>query len=209
MFGASKKDETFYGAFRDEAELAVSAAKAFAALLGDIASSEKPLASIQEDEKRARATLRRTIRELHTTWITPLDRHHIHELVLGIDRVIDLIHATAVRVTLFGIREARPDAKEMAQLMLDACARIRKATDLLPKLTKEHAEEVMRLVGEVHEIEGRADETHRRGLAQLFEGGTDPLTVIKWREVLDNLDAAVDVCREVAQIFEAIVLENA
>ncbi len=82
-------------------------------------------------------------------------------------------------------------------------------TELLPKLTKEHAERVMTAAGEIHEIEGQADETHRRALATLFDGTSDPLTVMKWREIFDNLEQATNLCRDVSTLFEGIVLESA
>ena len=209
MFGGSRKDETFYAAFRDQAQLALDASRKFGIMLNDMASAEGAAADIAQDEKRADGVLRRTVRELHSTWITPLDRHHIHELVLALDGVLGLIDATATRAVIFAVREARGEAKELARNLSEACERIRRATDLLPKLSKPNAEEIIRLVSEVHEIEGHADEAHRRGLADLFDGRTDPLTVMKWREIFDNLAQATDLCQEVARLFEAIVLENA
>ncbi|MGA7122525.1 MAG: DUF47 family protein [Polyangiaceae bacterium] len=209
MFGGSRKDALFYEAFRSQAQVAVDAASKFATILEDLSGAERVASAVAEDEKRGAAILRRTVRELHSTWITPLDRHHIHELVTAIDGVISLIGSTAMRVVVFRIREARPEATELARDLSEACLRVRQATDLLPRLSKSTSEEVMVLAGQIHELEGRADETHRRALAALFDGGTDPLTVMKWRELLDNLEQATDLCRDVALLFEAIVLENA
>jgi uncharacterized protein Yka (UPF0111/DUF47 family) len=209
MFGGSSKDEVFYNAFRDEAQLALDASTKFCRMLDDVSGAERVLSAIRDDKRRADALVRKTVRELHTTWITPLDRHHIHELVVGVDGVLALINSTAVRVVLFRIREVRSDARALANDVAEACKRLLAVTGLLPKLSKGNAEEVMRLAGEIHEIEGRSDEVHQRALATLFDGSTEPLEVMKWREIFDNLETATNLCRDVAKLFEAIVLENA
>lgn len=209
MFGGSKKDQIFYGAFRDQAKVALDAAMKFATLLEDVEAAESVASAIRSDKKRGAEIFRQTVRELHATWITPLDRHHIHELVENIDIVLKLIDSTATRMVLFKIREVRTDARELAKLVVDACQRIYSTTELLPKLSKANAEEVIRLAGELHEVEGRSDAVHQRALGALFDGSCEPLQVMKWREVFDNLEHATNVCRDVAHLFEGIVLENA
>jgi uncharacterized protein len=209
MFGASRKDEVFYGALRDQAQLAVDASTKFGTLLDNLAAPDGTVRSICEDEKRAEAISRRTVRELHATWITPLDRHQLHELVLSFSDVLKLIQSTAVGVTLFAVTDVRAEARDLARDLGDACERLRTAADLVPNLSKDNADEIIRLVRDVNEIEGKADEAYRHGLASLFKAGTDPLTVMKWREVFENLESAVDLCRDVAAVFEGIVLENA
>jgi uncharacterized protein Yka (UPF0111/DUF47 family) len=209
MFGSSHKDALFYDAFREQAQIAVDAAGTFSALLDDLASAERMAAAIKEHRRRADAILSKTVRQLHSTWITPLDRHHIHELVIGLAGVITLLDSTASRVVLFGIRDSRPESRDLARDVEESCRRVREVTGLLPKLAKDHAERVMTLAGEIHELEGKADETHRRALATLFDGSSDPLTVMKWREILDNLEQATNLCMGVSKLFEAIVLENA
>jgi uncharacterized protein Yka (UPF0111/DUF47 family) len=209
MFGGARRDEVFYSAFRDQAQIAVAASERFGAMLDDLAGAERAAAEIRQQKDKGEAILRRAVRELHTTWITPLDRHHIHELASGLSEVVRLIDSTASRLVLFRIRDVRGEARELARDVCESCGAIRAVTERLPKLSKPHAEEVMRLAGQIHELEGRADETYRRALASLFDGSVDALTVMKWREILDNLEGATDVCRDVARLFEGIILENA
>jgi uncharacterized protein Yka (UPF0111/DUF47 family) len=209
MFGSSRKDEVFYGAFREEARIAVDVAGAFSAMLVDLSSRERYARDIKQQRRSATALLKKTVRLIHTTWITPLDRHQIHELITNLDGVSALTESTASRVVLFGIGEARSESRDLARHVDECCKRVHEVTELLPKLTKEHAERVMTAAGEIHEIEGQADETHRRALATLFDGTSDPLTVMKWREIFDNLEQATNLCRDVSTLFEAIVLESA
>jgi uncharacterized protein Yka (UPF0111/DUF47 family) len=209
MFGSARKDELFYGAFRELSQVVLEASGAVSTMLGDLASGERLASLIRDRRCRADAILKKTVHHLHTTWITPLDRHQIHELVIRLDGIITLADSTASRVLLFGIRESRGESRDLAGYVNDCCTRVRELTDLLPKLSKEHAERVMTLAGEIHELEGKADETHRRALAAIFDGSCDPLTVMKWREIFDNLEGATNLCQDISKLFEAIVLESA
>jgi uncharacterized protein Yka (UPF0111/DUF47 family) len=209
MFGSSRKDEVFYSAFRDQSQIAVDVADAFSAMLVDLPSRERYADTIKDHRRRAGTILRKTVRLIHTTWITPLDRHHIHELTTTLDGVSTLVDSTAARMVVFGIGDGRAESVALAREASDCCKRVHEVTELLPKLTKENAERVMALAGEIHEIEGKADETHSQALARLFDGSCEPLTVMKWREVFDNLELVTNLCRDISTLFEAIVLESA
>jgi uncharacterized protein Yka (UPF0111/DUF47 family) len=209
MFGGSRKDKIFYDAFRDQAQVARDAATKFAAMLEDLGSAPQLRTDIRHDKQRGDEILRHTLRELHGTWITPLDRHHIHELVDSIDKVLTLLDSTATRVVLFGIKQARPESHELARHVIEVCGCVCSSVALVPKLSRENAEEVLRLAGDIHTIEGRSEEVHQRALTSLFDGSNDPLQVMKWREVFDNLQSATSLCRNVARLFEAIVIANA
>jgi uncharacterized protein Yka (UPF0111/DUF47 family) len=209
MFGGSRKDQVFYGAFRDQAQVTRDAATKFASLLDDLGAAEQLRTDIHHDKQRGDEILSLTLRELHATWITPFDRHHIHELVDGIDKVLTLLDSTASRIVLFGIREVRSEARDLARNVIEVCGCVCSTVALMPKLSRDSAQEVLRLAGEIHTIEGRSEEIHQRALSTLFDGSSEPLQVMKWREVFDNLQSATSVCRNVARLFEAIVIENA
>ena len=210
MFGGShRKDAVFYDGFKDQARVAVEAAGAFGALLDDLALGESAVRDIDQAKKRSADITRHIVRELHKTWITPLDRHQIHQLAHCIEGVTSLLGRAAARVVLFRIRDLRAEVGELARDVKRGCELVRDATELLPELNNTNSGEVMRIAGEIHGVENRADETHRCALATLFDGATDPLTVMKWREILDDLEAATDVTEEAAELFEGIVLENA
>ncbi|HEY4013794.1 MAG TPA: DUF47 family protein [Polyangiaceae bacterium] len=210
MFGTSRsKDHIFYDAFRDQADASVHAATGLAEMLADPAVTDRAAAAIADAGKRGGDISRSAIRTLHETWITPIDRHHIHELILGIDAITHLIDSTAARIVVFKIAEPRSESKDLAHDVKLACGHLRSATDLLPKLSTKSAAEMLRLAGEIHAIEGKADETHRRALAAVFDGGCDAVTIMKWRDVFDRLEQVTDLCHDVASLLQAIVLENA
>ena len=148
-----------------------------------------------------------TVHALHQTWITPLDREEIHALITRLDDVLDSIEAVSERVVLFEIRTATQEARELAQSVVEACTVMCSAIQSL-KNVKDH-NHLMRCCVEINQHENAADALYRSALAALFKHGTDPLLVMKWRDIYDYLEGATDRCEDVANIIEGIVLEHA
>jgi hypothetical protein len=93
--------------------------------------------------------------------------------------------------------------------MRAACEHVREATEILPKLSKATAPALLRLTDEIQVIERRADETHRQALVAIFDSGFDVPVILRWRDIVDRLEGATDLCQDVAMLLQAIVLENA
>jgi len=154
------------------------------------------------------------VKRLHETWITPLDRHDIYEMITSLDDVLDMIEAVSERVQIFGVKEVRPHAKELAEVLLQCCQALAKATALLPTVSKS-AKEVLEISVEINRLENEADGHYRKALGELFSSPTkgDPaahvLDVMKWRDIFDYLENATDACEDVANVIEGIVLEYA
>jgi hypothetical protein len=233
MFGA-KKDAAFFDAFTEHAARSVEAAKLLIEMFkrlgwpdpsGAAASPYKAgpqgadapvgiddelqrLADrIKAVEHKGDTITHETVKRLRENWITPLDRNDIHELISRMDDVLDLIEAVAERVVLFRVRLAAPEAGELASLLLSACEVLCRAIALLRTMAR--APEILELCVEVNRLENAADTVYRRALADLFQPGNDPLTVMKWRDIFDSLESAADRCEDVANIIEGVVLEYA
>ncbi len=213
MFGAKEKDKEFFRAFADHAKLCVDASRKLVELF------EKPsrAAGIAEDikqlENKGDNITHETVKRLHETWITPLDRHDIHELITSLDDVLDMIEAVAERVHLFELSTARPLAKELAEVLVKCCESIAKAATHLPAVSKS-AKEMLEISVEVNRLENEADGLYRKALGELFNpkeaaDAAYVLDVMKWREVYDYLENATDACEDVANVIEGIVLEYA
>ena len=213
MFGASDKDKEFFRAFSDHAKLCVDASKKLVELF------EKPsrAAGIAEDitqlENKGDNITHETVKRLHETWITPLDRHDIHELITSLDDVLDMIEAVAERVHIFEISKSRPLAKELAEVLVKCCESIAKGAELLPKVSKS-AQDMLAISVEVNRLENEADGLYRKALGELFNpkeaaDANYVLEIMKWREVFDYLENATDACEDVANVIEGIVLEYA
>jgi len=160
---------------------------------------------VKEVESQGDEITHTVIERLHQTFITPIDRGDIHELISRMDDVLDLIESSSERIWLYEIRKMEPDAVALADVLEKAVeemgAAIRGLRDLKdrPRLLA-HCTEVNRL-------ENEGDALLRRAVAHLFKEGTDPIHVIKWKEIYDYLENAIDRCEDVANVIEGVALE--
>jgi len=209
MFGSPKgKDDVFFRAFTDHASRSVDAAKLLLQAFQKLDEKERLAMAIAEAEGAGDRITHETVKRLHETWITPLDRFDIHGLITRLDDVLDLIEAVAERLVLFEISEARPHAVELVRVLQKTCEDMHKAMGLLPNLAAK-SKELLEICVEINRLENEADQIYRRAIAELFKPGNDPIEVMKWRDLFDNLEAATDRCEDVANIVEGVVLEYA
>jgi uncharacterized protein len=207
MFGPKNKDHEFFDAFTAHALKSVEAAKMLVEMLETPKNAADLATKINEAENRGDRLTHETVRKLHETWITPLDRNDIHSLITRMDDVLDVIDAVSERVVLFEVSETRPLAVDIAKVLVRSCEKMHLAMQLLPGLKKPH--ELLELCVEINKLENDADGIYRRAIADLFKPGNDPIDVMKWRDIYDNLEAATDRCEDVANIVEGVVLEYA
>jgi predicted phosphate transport protein (TIGR00153 family) len=203
--GSSKSDRSFYDAFERHAARIVEAGK----LLADMARQPERAAEIAQAVKEAEDAgdkiTHETIAKLHKTWITPIDRADIHSLITALDDVLDLIEAVSERVALYEVRNLPDFVINLADSLQRATVAVEQAVKLLPQVKQ--PKEMLDLCVEINRLENEADNAYRHGLAQLFKGGYDAIEVMKWRDIIDNLESATDRCEDVANILEGIVLE--
>ena len=153
-----------------------------------------------------------TVKRLHNTWITPLDRHDIHDLITRLDDVLDMIEAVSERVALFRVEKKHPIAIELGEVLLKACEVLESAVSGASNISNA-SKKILDAAVEANRLENEADDLYRKALGELFNpapGTTvDPLEIMKWREIFDYLENATDACEDVANVLEGIVLEYA
>ncbi len=163
---------------------------------------------IGEKESAGDRITHQTVKRLHETWITPLDRFDIHGLISKLDDVLDFIEAVSERMVLFEIHAVKPSAIELGRVLLKACEDVQRAMLLFPKLASK-GKELLDICVEINRLENEADAIYRRAIAEIFKPGNDPIDVMKWRDIFDNIESATDRCEDVANIVEGVVLEYA
>jgi len=207
MFGLSptKKDRFFYDAFEKHANCVVRATESFLEALRCPERSIELTKIVRNIEAEGDAITHDTIARLHKIWITPLDRADIHSLISALDDVLDLTEAAADRIALYELKTAPDFVVSLATVLLHSAVAVEKAVRLLPQVKQPG--EMLSYCVEINRLENDADSDYRRGLATLFKGEFDAMAVFKWRDVIDNLEAATDRCEDVANILEGIVLE--
>jgi predicted phosphate transport protein (TIGR00153 family) len=204
MWGPKTSDKDFFAAFSRHAEVTAHAAGLLVELF-EHPDRDHLAVEIERDEHEGDKILHDVVRALRATWITPFDRHDIQTLISRQDDVLDLIHAGSKRVALFEVRTTPNDALALARYILKAAETIKAAVQLINNLKQ--TEEILKLCEVLNEIENDGDELYRRSLARLYKAGNDPLDVMKWREIYDHLETALDRGEDVANQIESLVLE--
>jgi predicted phosphate transport protein (TIGR00153 family) len=208
MFGPKSKNDVFFHAFSEHAARSVEAASLLIEMFENPERVGGLALEIGEKESAGDRITHDTVKRLHETWITPLDRFDIHGLISKLDDVLDFIEAVAERLVLFEIRVARPPAIELSRVLLKSCTDVHRAMLLFPKLASK-GKDLLDICVEINRLENEADAIYRRAIAELFKPGNDPMEVMKWRDIFDNIESATDRCEDVANIVEGVVLEYA
>ena len=145
----------------------------------------------------------KVLQKLNTSFITPIDREDIYLLVTELDDVIDMINDLARRLEIYGVTEPREDAKEIARLLGSATAEIADVFALL-----EDQQGIGEHTRTISQLEKRADSLYSDALRRLFKEEKDPIEVIKWMSIYEELENCIDRCKDVAEALEAVVVKN-
>jgi uncharacterized protein len=202
------KSDDFFSDFEALAAATVEGAKLLTALLGDFTDVNAKCAAIKDVEHRADDITHRSFARLHTQFITPFDRDHIHRLLSRIDDVIDLTDAAAERLSLYAVESVLPEARELAAILVAQTQVMEQAVKALRDV-KRNPQAILEACKQVNSLENQADNLTRRTMAALFQRKNEPLEVMKWKEIIDFIEDATDRAEDVANVIEGIVLEHA
>jgi len=202
------KSDDFFSDFEAQAAAVVEGAILLKALLEDFTDVPRKCQGIKDVEHRADDITHRAFARLHTQFITPFDRSEIHRLLSRIDDVLDLADAAAERLGLYDIDEVLPEARELAAVLVEQSRKMEEAVKGLRNMKKD-PQRVLEACKEMNVLENQADTLTRQTMAKLFKRGNDPLTVMKWKEIIDLIEDATDRAEDVANVIEGVVLEHA
>jgi hypothetical protein len=143
------------------------------------------------------------IQRLNSTFVTPIDREDIYALASALDDIVDYIEEVADFLGIYRIEAPMVQAQQLAEILLQSCRAICQA---IPRLR--NFKDIRHYTVEVNRLENDGDRVVREALASLFDHGTDPMFVIRWKDIFDRLEDAVDSTETVANILEGIVIKN-
>ena len=206
MFNLLPKDTVFFDLFEGLANHAVSSAEHLRTLARQFPDITGPLQKIREEEHAGDELAHQALDRLDRTFITPFDREDIHTLIGELDDIIDTTDALAKRFPLFHVKKMEPIFLQQAELLVAATIVVREAVHRLRKDRK--LSELREQLIDIHHKESQGDDNHHAAMSRLFEGGTEPLEVIKWKELYDYIENAIDGCEDVGNTLERIVLKN-
>ena len=196
-------DSTFYDLFTEQANHLVTGAALLAEMLGETSDKEDVAARMRNAEHEADETTHALIRRVNSTFITPFDREDIYRLASSLDDVMDYMEAAVDLVVLYNIDELPPEVADQVEV-LERAAEL--TADAMPRLRS--MKDLSEFWIELNRLENQADQVYRRILAKLFSGEYDALTVLKLKEVVDQLEAAADAFETVANTIETIAVKE-
>ncbi|HVV85623.1 MAG TPA: DUF47 domain-containing protein [Kofleriaceae bacterium] len=207
MFGRFLPRETsFFDFFEEHAALTVEGAKEFLSLVTTGANIDTKARRIHDIEHETDVITHRCVETLHKTFITPIDRDNIHRLITRMDDIMDYVEAAAERLALYELTVMTSDVRDLADVLVRATQQVALALNGLRDL--KHPQAVLKICIDINRLENESDQVLRRAVARLFKEEKDPIVVIKWKEVYENLESAADRCEDVANIIEGVILEH-
>jgi uncharacterized protein len=207
MFGRLLPRETsFFDFFEEHAALTIEGTKEFLSMVSTAANIPAKCRRISDIEHETDTITHRCVEALHKTFITPIDRDQIHRLITRMDDVMDYVEAAAERIELYEITTMTNDVRDLADVLHRSAQQVEGAVRGLRDLKDTHA--TLKLCIDISRLENEADAILRRSVARLFKEEKDPIVVIKWKEVYENLESASDRCEDVANIIEGVILEH-
>ena len=198
------REEGFFDLFRKQAENIHRGAEAFLKMLLHYTGVPEQVQNIKAIEHAGDEITHQTFLMLNRTFITPFDREDIHELVSTMDDVIDLIDAAASRFVLYRVETLRVGTLDLAGVLVSATKELAAAIHAIEK-----PDAAMKHCIEINRYENESDRICRTLIAQLFDEEKDPVQIIKWKEIFEVIETAVDKCEDVANVIESIILKSA
>jgi uncharacterized protein len=198
------REEGFFDLFDKQADNIHAGAKAFLQMLSHYTGVPEQVQGIKAVEHQGDEITHNILTKLNQTFITPFDREDIHELCSRLDDVIDLIDAAASRFVLYRVDSIREGTADLVKVLVAATAEVAAAVHALgtPERALKHCIEINR-------YENESDRLCRTLIAQLFDEERDPVQIIKWKEIFEVIETAVDMCEDVANVIEGVILKSA
>ena len=203
-FSLLPHDQTFFDLFVEAGKNSVHSAQLLDKLMREWPDAGTLHQDIVEAEHRGDKVTHDIIKRLNTTFVTPIDREDILRLSAALDDIVDLIEEVADYLTLYGIEAPMVQAQALARVLLDAIRQIDSAIPLMREFKS-----ISKHTIEVHRLENEGDRIVRGAIACLFEGGIDPMVVIRWKDIFELLEDAIDATERAAFVLDGIVIKNA
>jgi len=204
MFRLIPRETAFFDMFRNAAHNMIEASRLLKDMMEEYKEPVEQARRIKDLEHVGDGITHDIIRKLNQTFITPIDREDIYGLASVLDDVLDLVEAVSDRFVVYKVPAPTEAAIKLANILYQSSVAVGKGID---RLGKHHAD-VQEWCIQVNTLENEADRISRDAISALFEKEKDPIVVIKWKEIYENLEEGTDRCEDVANILERIALKH-
>src|SRR5712675_3682201 len=198
------KDTSFFQMFSAMSDNLIAGARTLVDLFADYKDVNKRIEEVRLLERAGDELTHGILTKLNQTFITPFDREDIHELCSQIDDVIDLVDAAASRFVLYRVDKVREGTLDLVKVLVSATVEVSAAVHALGS-----PENALKHCIEINRYENESDRICRTLIAKLFDEETNPVQIIKWKEIFEVIETAVDKCEDVANVIEGVILKSA
>ncbi|KYZ76614.1 hypothetical protein AXX12_09300 [Anaerosporomusa subterranea] len=207
-FQLKPADEKFFDLVLEMTKVIQLAADTLESALRNPDKVEAIMQTMDEYENQADDITAKILTRLNKTFITPIDREDIYALANKLDDVVDGIQGIVERLHLYNAGKASDGVKELAELVSKGAKQIDKACNCLPDIRKNRLKLEARC-SRIEKVEAKGDKLYRQEVARLFRKGVDPIEVIKWKEILNQMEEVLDTCEDVADLLKGVLLKYA
>lgn len=206
MFNLLPRDTVFFDLFEGMARHVVRASEDLRQLAQNFPEITQHIQRIREEEHAADELAHQALERLDRTFITPFDREDIHTLVGELDDIVDGIDALAKRFPLYHVKKMEPTFQKQTDVLVKATIAVSDAVHRLRKSRK--LSDLSECLIEIHHQESLGDDNHHSAISELFGDNADPMRALRWKELYDLIEDAIDGCEDVGNTLERIVLKN-
>lgn len=200
------RDERFFELFEQAAAIGVDGAETLQHMLEDFARAEEYRQKIADLEHNGDAVIHEVMDKLNRTFITPLDPEDIRALASRLDDIIDFTQAAAERLVLYNVSEPYPASLALAKELVATAKEVQIVVGLLRNLGQRR--EILEHCIEINRLENAGDKIYREALGNLFRSG-DLIELIRWKEIFEQIEQAIDECEDLADVIESVIVKNA
>ena len=208
MFNFQRKNTKFFDLFVESAKCFYRGALVLDEVMLDYTRAEDKMKEIIDLEHEADAINDQIIDELNQTFITPIDREDIFALANGLDDGVDYLQTTLQRLVIYRTGAAKAGVISMTKLLLESTGELIKAFELLQDV-KKNRDLILEATHRVGKLESEGDRVYRQEIAFLFDNVKDPIELIKWKDILENLEDTLDHCEVVSDMIRGVVMKYA
>jgi uncharacterized protein len=201
------KEEKFYDLFEELISKIEEGGKLFLEMVEKYEYPLPTITKLKELEHEADVITHRTYEKMHKSFLTPLDREDIYALVNKMDSILDMIEASAARMNLYRVKKPTKVIIDQAKILNEAIRKVKFVVHAMRDM--KNSKMILDACVEINTLENEGDIVLRTAMVDLFEHEKDAIELIKWKEIFERIEEALDVCEDVSNIVEGIVLKHA
>jgi predicted phosphate transport protein (TIGR00153 family) len=199
------KEDEFFDLFEELVNKIEEGGELFLDLVEHYEYSDQKIAKLKELEHEADVITRNTYEKMHKTFLTPIDREDIYDLVNKMDSILDMVEASATRMSLYKVKVPASEIIDQAMILNKSIKKVKYIVYAMRNM--KNAKMILDSCVELHTLENEGDIVMRMTISRLFECEKDPIELIKWKEIFERIEESIDLCEDVSNIVEGIVLK--